>query len=533
MPTTPEPPERLGSPDQPDWPEPPRRPDARRRQLLQAGAAWAAGAPLFVRDARAGGEPCFTLGVASGHPQPDSVVLWTRLTGLDLPPEVPVAWELAHDEAFTRIAARGTVAARPDSAHSVRAEPAGLASDRWYYYRFRALGQQSPAGRTRTAPAPDARTGLRAALASCQRWEHGHYAAWRHAAEQDLDLVLFAGDYIYEYAAPPGSVRPHDLPAARTLAQFRDRYALHRSDPALQAAHAAAPWVLIWDDHEVENDYANDQGVHDAGAAFLARRAAAYQAWWEHQPVPSAWRPQGAAMRIHHRLAWGRLALLHAVDARQYRDHQACPRSLRAAGSATVDAADCPALADPQRSLLGMAQERWLAEGWDPQRRWNLLLQTTLMARASRQPVQGPGTGRYWTDGWDGYPQARERLLSGAAGRGVENLVVLGGDVHAHVVADLKLDPDRPDAPVVASEFCTTSISSNGVPQRAFERLLALNPHLRHGRSDQRGYIALELDERRLQATLVAVQRADDPLSPCSAQAAFVVEAGRPGPQRA
>jgi alkaline phosphatase D len=514
-------------------PAPPASPDTRRRRLLQTGAAWAAGAPLFVRDARAADPPRFTLGVASGHPQPDSVVLWTRLMGLDLPAEVPVAWQLAHDEGFTRIADQGRVPARADEAHSVRAEPAGLAPDRWYFYRFEALGQQSATGRTRTAPAPDAPTGLRAALASCQRWEHGHYAAWRHAAEQPLDLVLFAGDYIYEYAAPPDSVRPHPLAHARTLAHYRERYALYKSDPALQAAHAAAPWVLIWDDHEVENDYANDLGVHDRGAVFLARRAAAYQAWWEHQPVPAAWRPQGPAMRIHHRLAWGRLAMLHAVDGRQHRDHQACPRPVRAAGSATVDAADCPALADPGRSLLGDAQERWLAEGWDPQRRWNLLLQTTLMARASRRAVEGPGTGRYWTDGWDGYAPARQRLLAAAADRGARDLVVLGGDVHAHYAADLKTDYDAPGAPVVASEFCTTSISSNGAPQLTVDRLLALNPHLRHGRSDQRGYIALDLDERGLSATLVAVERQFDPLSPCVVQARFVVTPGRPGPQRA
>ena len=511
----------------------PTSPDARRRQLLQAGTAWAAGAPLFVRHARAADQPRFTLGVASGHPQPDSVVLWSRLTGLDLPAEVPVDWQLAEDEGFTRIVARGTAAAHADWAHSVRAEPAGLSPDRWYFYRFHALGQQSPAGRTRTAPAPDAPARLRAVLASCQRWEHGHYAAWRHAAEQALDLVLFAGDYLYEYAAPPDSVRPHPLPHVRSLAQYRARYALYKSDPALQAAHAAAPWVLVWDDHEVENDYADDQGVHDSGPAFLARRAAAYQAWWEHQPVPAAWRPRGPALRIHHRLAWGRLAMLHALDTRQHRDRQACPRLLRAAGSATVDEADCPALADPQRSLLGAAQERWLAEGWDPQRRWNLLLQTTLMARASRRAVEAPGTGRYWTDGWDGYAPARQRLLASATHRGAHDLVVLGGDVHAHYAADLKADFDAPGAPVVASEFCTSSISSHGAPQLIVDRLLAQNPHLRHGRSDQRGYVALDLDERRLEATLVAVQHSADPLSPCGVQARFAVLPGRPGPQRA
>jgi alkaline phosphatase D len=506
-----------------------------RRRLLTLGAT-ALAAPAFVRHARAADVPRFTLGVASGHPGPSSLVLWTRLIGLDLPDTVAVRWELAEDAGFARIAARGDETAVVADAHCVHAEPTGLAPGRDYFYRFSALGQQSTTGRTRTAPAPDAPATLHAAVASCQRWDHGQYAAWRHVATQGFDLVMFLGDYIYEYASPPDAVRPHDGPQLITLAQFRERYALYKSDPHLQAAHASAPWTVIWDDHEVQNDYAGDWGTLQQGESFLRLRAAAYRAWWEHQPVPKAMRPVGPDARIYHRLDWGRLARLQAVDGRQYRNPPACPPVFPVGGAGTVNAADCPALFDPSRSLLGTVQEQWLAEGWDLQRPWNLLVQTTLMARCSRQPVVLPDpqhhSGRYWLDGWDGFPAARQRLLQGAAARGLRGLVTVGGDVHAHYVANLKADYDDPDAPVVASEFCTTSISSRGAPQMMTDGHLRNNPHLLYGRSDQRGYLALRLESHQLQAELMAVQRSADALSPVNVAARFAVDPRQPGPQR-
>ncbi len=504
-----------------------------RRQLL----AWATplALPAFVRHARAADVPRFPLGVASGHPRADRLVLWTRLIGDDLPEQVPVQWELAEDEGFQRIAARGSETAEAAWAHSVHAEPAGLAPARWYWYRFSALGQRSAVGRTRTAPAPDAVATLRYSIASCQRWDHGHYAAWAHMARQPLDLVMFLGDYIYEYASPPDALRRHAGPKIRTLAQYRERYAQYKSDPALQAAHAAFPWLLVWDDHEVENDYANDRGPTLAGAPMLALRAAAYQAAWEHQPCPKAWRPRGPDMRIYERYDWGRLARIHAIDDRQYRDPEACLPAGRTGGSTTVMAADCAELRDPRRTLLGAAQEGWLAEGWDPQRRWNLLAQQTLMARASSKPVTpgDPATGRYWTDGWDGYAPARQRLLASALAAKANNLVVLGGDVHAHYVADLKLDFDDPKAPVIASEFCGSSISSQGWTQSRAEELQGLNPHLHYAHADQRGYMQFMLDERRLEAEVMVVAEPDNPASAVSVGARFAVEAGKPGPQRA
>jgi alkaline phosphatase D len=555
-----------------------------RRQCVAALLPLAA--PAFVRHARAEDLPRFALGVASGLPQPERVVLWTRLTGDGLPERVDVGWEIADDEGFTTIVARGRETAEAAWAHSVHAEPAGLAPGRWYWYRFSALGQRSDAGRTRTAPAADALSPLRFAIASCQRWDHGRYAAWRHVAADAPDLVLFLGDYIYEYPSPPNALRRHEGGKLRTLEQYRARYAQYKSDPALQAAHAACPWLVTLDDHEVENDHARDHSPTLAGVPFSQLRAAAYQAAWEHQPWPQAWRPQGAAMRIHTRCDWGRLARFHLLDGRQYRDAQACLKPGRTGGAGMVDAADCTALHDPQRSLLGAAQERWLAEGWDPARPWNLLAQQTLMARASMRALapaanaansgsiaapasglvsgaQASGsvagaqargavagapasgavagawsaaasaaeTGRYRTDGWDGYAASRARVLQALADRRVPNAVVLGGDIHAHAVADLHIDFDRPGERPVATEFVGTSISSRG-PSAAYANAVRQhNPHIRHFRAEQRGSIGFTLDAKRLEARLWAIDRPDDELSTRSLQAAFTVEAGRSGAQ--
>jgi alkaline phosphatase D len=506
-----------------------------RRHLLLLGAAGAAGAsgcgPAIVRHTGAD-VPRFDMGVASGQPHAAGMVLWTRLTGTDLPEQVPVQWELAEDEAFRNVVARGTETAVAADAHSVHAEPVGLKPAREYWYRFTALGQRSGAGRTRTAPEPGADVKrFDFLIASCQRWDVGHYAAWRDAATLPLDAVLFLGDYIYEYAAPPGAVRPtHTLGKVRTLADYRNRYALHKSDPHLQAAHAAAPWLLVWDDHEVDNDYAALQG-QDLQPNFAAQRAAAYRAYWEHMPLPKVARPVNGEMRIYGSLDWGRLARILLLDDRQYRDVQVCPKPGKG-GSNTVRASACPDLADPRRSLLGRAQEDWLARRWSTDRPWNLLAQQTLMARFNwRSPADGGP--EHWTDGWDGYAPARQRLLDVVAQKQLPGAVVLGGDVHANYVASLKADFDRPDSAVVASEFCGTSISSLGLPQERLNAALPLNPHVLHGRSDERGCIRFTLQAQQLQAELRVVADARQPDSAVQAGARFVVEAGRPGPVRA
>ena len=518
-----------------------------RRRLIAgaAGVVGFAGAAAFIAvpsSCRAVGgadtEARFALGVASGQPRSDSVVLWTRLTGSDLPATTEVTWQLADDERFERIVASGNEIAHADEAHSVHAEPGGLEPARWYFYRFMALGQRSQTGRTRTAPAADAAVAtLRFAIASCQRWDAGHYAAWRHIASQNLDLLVFLGDYIYETPSRLDSIRRHEGGLARTLAQYRARYATYKSDPLLQAAHASAPWLMVWDDHEVSNDYADMQNQR-LDTDFEARRAAAYRSYWEHMPFPKAMRPTGPDMRIYGHVDWGHLARFHLLDDRQYRDPQACPRPGRG-GSNTVRRDECAALTDPKRSLLGDAQERWLDEGWDTTRSWNLVAQQTLMARFSwrdrQRGVQGgaaasDGDERVWTDGWEGYAPARRRLLDGVAERRAQGVVVLGGDVHSHYVADLRRDADDTASPIVATEFCGTSISSlSSLDQTHLDAARRFNPHIRYARSDRRGYVSFEVDANRLSARLHGVDDPHDPRSSVSVLARFTVQADRPG----
>jgi alkaline phosphatase D len=233
-------------------------------------------------------------------------------------------------------------------------------------------------------------------------------------------------------------------------------------------------------------------------------------------------------MRIYGRCDWGRLARIHALDTRQYRAAQACTRPGRG-GSNTVLVKDCAALLDPARSLLGAAQERWLADGWSRDRRWNLLAQQTLFAPWSwRDPAgaDSPG-GMVWTDGWSGYPVARQRLLDGLRDRRVDNVVIFGGDMHANIVADVRTGGDS--GAVVASEFCGTSISSEGMAQERLSAAMPFNPHIRHARSDQRGYVRVAVATNHLQVRLRVV---DDPLDAASGittVARFAVAAGKPG----
>ena len=473
----------------------------------------------------------FSLGVASGYPSPDGVVLWTRLMGVE-PVSLPLRWEVAADEAMKSIVLSGTATAEPAWAHSAHVEVRGLEPDRWYWYRFSSKDAQSPVGRTRTAPAPGALPErLRFAFGSCQQYEQGYYGAYRHAVADAPDLMVFLGDYIYESSWGRDHVRSHGALEPYTLEQYRARHALYRSDPDLQAAHAACPWVLTWDDHEVDNDYADDR-PEDAmpRQAFLERRAAAYRAYYEHMPLPARMRPEGPRMRLHTRLAWGGLAEFHVADTRQYRSWQACPRPERGGGN-TVDVEACPRLGAETRSMLGRAQERWLERGFAASRgRWNVLAQATRMAQFDQKP--GPGR-RAWTDGWDGYPAARRRILDFFLERKIQNPLVIGGDVHSFHVCNLKPDFDDPRSPVVASEFVGTSITSQAWSQERVNRLLPDNPHILLADGRYRGYTRVDVGPKVFRADLRAVETVRQRETGCSTLAAFVVEDGRPGPQRA
>jgi len=480
----------------------------------------------------------FTLGIASGYPTPDGFVLWTRLAPRPLEPggglvpqPVPMRWEVAEDERFAKVIASRAEFPRHDWAHSVHAEVTGLAPDRWYFYRFLAGDAVSPVGRTRTAPragAPAAR--LRVAVASCQQYEQGYYGAYRHVAADAPDLVAFLGDYIYESSWGRDFVRSHASAEPYTLEDYRARYALYRSDPDLQAAHAACPWIVTWDDHEVDNDYADDRPEDGMEREpFLARRAAAYRAYYEHMPLPPRMRLEGPDMHIYTHLDWGALARFYILDTRQYRSWQACPRPQRRGGSNTVDIERCVRLAAPERSMLGRAQERWLQRSLgESHRAWNVIAQTTPMAQFDTKP--GPGR-RAWTDGWDGYPAARRRLLEPLST--VSNPIVLGGDVHSFNASQLKLDFDDPASPVVASEFVTTSITSQAWSQERLNQYLPDNPHILLADSRFRGYTRVDVTPKRFQVDLRGMQTVQRRDAPCSTLASFVVDDGIPGPVRA
>lgn len=509
----------------------------RRRLLAAAWSLAAAGVlvPSSARLARAQRFEAypFALGVASGCPRPNGIVLWTRLApdplhaGGMAPRALEVRWELARDERFRDIVRRGTAPATPELAHSVHVELSGLEPDRFYWYRFAAGDAVSPVGRTRTAPAADADVRrLRFAFASCQQFEQGYYGAYLHMAREDVDLVAFLGDYIYESSWGRNHVRKHSGPEATTLIGYRNRHAQYKTDPALRAMHEQVPWIFTWDDHEVSNDYADTQGQY-LQEDFVERRAAAYRAYYEHMPLERAMLPRGAAMRIYERFDWGRLARFHMLDDRQHRHIQVCPNPRRGGGSNVVDDLACPERTDPGRSLLGAAQERWLHEGLDAsQARWNILGQQSLMAQLDRAP--GPGV-THWTDSWDGYPAARRRLLDFVAERRPGNVLVIGGDVHSHWVCDLKPDFDRADSPVVATEFCGTSITSQSWAQARNAALVPDNPHVRFVSSERRGYVVMELAAKACQVRLRGIDNEKVPEPDIVTQASFVVEDGHPG----
>ena len=476
----------------------------------------------------------FTLGIAAGYPQPDGIVLWTRLApdalnGGGMPDTaVEVTWEIADSDTFTHVLRKGVERATAELAHSVHAEISGLDAARVYWYRFHAGAATSTTGRFRTAPASAAANErLRFALASCQQYEQGYFSAYRHMAREDLDLVIHVGDYIYESSWGNNLVRSHGSPEAITLTDYRNRYALYKSDADLQAAHAAFAWLVTWDDHEVSNDYANDRSQRDdPRTAFLQRRAAAYQAYYEHMPLPAWARPLGADARLYTQAGLGQLVRVFMLDDRQYRSHQVCARPGRG-GSAVVKPADCPERLSPDLTLLGTEQERWLNSALETSTaRWNIIAQQTLMATQTRIVNGEQG---YWTDGWDGYPKARERLLGFIAERQISNPLVLGGDVHNAIVADLKVNFDDAKSPVVATEFVGTSITSQGPGAKITEAALQNNPHLKFSNGTRRGYTAFDVSTAQCSVRLRALSRVTDPQATISDLASFVVAHGKAG----
>ena len=524
--------------------------DISRRSFLgwTAGAAVLAGtgactlggtrvAPAAVR----AGDP-FTLGVASGDPAADSVVLWTRLApdpfaadghgGMPAVP-LPVEWEVARDESMRQVVGRGVALATPDLGHSVHPEVGGLDPDREYYYRFRVPGRDgaiSPVGRTRTTPRPqDDPTSLTFAFASCQNWGDGFYTAYEHMAQEDLDLVVFLGDYIYEGAigatkrgwTVPAQVAPEPM----DLTGYRLRHALYGSEAPLQAARARFPWITVFDDHEVENNWAGDVSQVDKEpdqdpAVFRQRRAAAFQAYYEHLPLRAAQLPRGASMQLYRRLTYGRLADFSMLDTRQFRDDQVC-------GDTAV--VGCDARFAPERTIMGAAQRDWLLDGFSSSTaRWQVVGNQAPMGQTDNDP--GPAV-KVDMDPWDGYVADRNRVLRAAADRSVRNLVVITGDRHQNYAGDLLRSWEEPDSPVVGAEFVGTSITSkgNGADLTDDARTKRDSTPTLKFVNDQRGYVRVDVTPQRFTSSFRVVPFVEQPGASVSTRAVWAVEDGRPG----
>ncbi|MDQ0220431.1 alkaline phosphatase [Peribacillus cavernae] len=475
----------------------------------------------------------FTLGVASGDPLSDGVVLWTRLApdplnGGGMPQQnIPVKWEIARDEHFRHIVQQGTELARPELGHSIHVEVAGLKPDRVYFYRFKSGNEFSPAGKTKTLPAIGASvSSMTFAFASCQQYEHGYFTAYKHMAKEDLDLVFHLGDYIYEYGpneyiSASGNTRTHNSPEIITLEDYRNRYAQYRSDPNLKSAHAAFPWVVTWDDHEVENNYANltpEKG--QSVEAFVTRRAAAYQAYYEHMPLRKTSLPHGADMQIYRNFSYGDLASFYVLDTRQYRDDQANDDKSSPQTEESLD---------PKRTLLGKEQEEWLLGNLGgSDYKWNVLAQQIFLAQRN----YGTSTAsKFSMDSWDGYPAARQRVTDFAKNEDINNLIVLTGDVHASWASNLLTDYNEPNSGIIGAEFVGTSITSggNGADKRSdTDRILSLNPHIKFF-NDYRGYVRCRVTPERWQADYRVLPFVTEPGADISTRASFVYEKDQTG----
>ncbi len=452
----------------------------------------------------------FSLGVASGDPLPDSVVLWTRLAPDPLngggmgAENVPVRWRVALDENMKKVLWRGEAIATPELGHSVHVVVDGLIPGRWYWYQFQVGNEVSPIGRTRTAPFPGRKIKqFRFAFASCQNWEQGYYAAYKHMAQEELDLVVHLGDYIYEGAARSDSLRPHNGQEPVTLEEYRNRHALYKTDRDLQAVHAAFPWLVTWDDHEVDNNWADEipqDPEKQSRDEFLARRAAAFQVYYEHMPLRPFSKPRGIDMQLYRRFSFGDLVEFNVLDTRQYRSDQPCDDGIKPR---------CAEALDKNATMTGSEQERWLFEGLNrTQARWNILAQQVVFTQHDWAAGE---TAAFNLDAWDGYVAARSRILNFLNQRKPSNPVVITGDTHSSWVSDLKADFNNPSSAVVGTEFVGTSITSGFSASDRIEAALPESPWVKYFNGRQRGYVLCDLTQERWRSDYrLLPQSADD-----------------------
>jgi alkaline phosphatase D len=498
-----------------------------RRDFLATGAATLVAAPAIISTQARWSDNPFSLGVASGDPAPDGFVIWTRLAPRPLEPHggmpiesVPATWEVASDEAFQSIVARGDALARPELGHSIHVEVTGLQPDRPYFYRFTAGGERSVAGRARTLPlATAASSRLRFGVAGCQDYQAGYYTAYRHLAQEELAFVFHYGDYMYEYGPDAGTPRKHASPLVMSLDDYRRRYGQYKADRDLQAAHAAHAFFVTFDDHEVRNNWAGDVDDDDGAPppeVFRLHRQAAFQAWYEHMPVRRQQFPNGSAIQMYRGARYGTLAQFDFLDTRQFRTNQPCGDGYRVA---------CAEVTSAKAHMISAEEEAWLLHNLkNPGARWNVVAQQVMMMSLDRRWEQETAPRKLLNlDSWAGYEVQRERLL--ARMRGLDNVVVLTGDEHTNY-AGLLHDRDRP----VAVEFVGTSISSDGDGQDMppwGPRFMANNPQLKFI-NNQRGYLACDVRPDEWRTNFMVVDRVSTPGGQLSKRATWAVERGRP-----
>ena len=471
----------------------------------------------------------FQLGIASGEPDASSVVLWTRLAPSPLNADgqggmanadVIVDWQVSTTSTFAALVASGTVTARYAEAHSVHVVAGGLDPDAEYYYRFRAQGHISPVGRTRTAPAVSTvGRSFVMAFASCAHYEQGYYTAYRRIAEDRPDLILHLGDYIYEGGATAGALRQHaGANEIVSLADYRRRYAQYKTDPDLQAAHAVAPWLVVPDDHEVENNYAGNTRANNTPALttaqWVARRTAAYQAYYENMPLRPAQAPVGNSIPLYRRIRWGQLATFHMLDTRQFRNDQACGDGWQVCADADL----------ASRSLPGTAQEAWLLDGLGQHLgAWDIIGQQVFFAR--RFDTAGASS----MDSWDGYRASRARIQQGWVDRAVRNPLVLTGDVHASWASDLKADYADPGSATIGTELVCTSVTSGGDGTAATAIPdVDTNPHLKFY-SNRRGYVRTTITPAQVSADFRGIAAVSEHGVAASTLRSFAILDGQPG----
>jgi alkaline phosphatase D len=491
----------------------------------------ASGAALWVpKMARAqSGVPHFTLGVASGSPRPDGVILWTRLApdplnGGGMPPgTAQVRYRVCADEAMRKTLQDGVVETSDEMAHAVHVPVKGLEPGREYFYQFYYGDEESPVGRTRTTSPKD--TEAKIALASCQSYESGFYAAYRDMAAWRPDCVIHTGDYIYEGGIGKlgatlrdvgggerrifETVRLHNSNEIVTLWDYRNRHALYRTDPHLQAAHAAAPWIVAMDDHEVDNNWASDipqDPEKQTKLEFQIRKYAAFKAYYEHMPIekPPILQNMAPAIQLYGQYRFGP-AHVHLLDTRQFRSDQPCGDGRKPY---------CDDALDPKRTMLGAEQEAWLAKSLKQSSApFNVIATQTWFTPYRYTEAPEPAVTNL--DSWDGYPAARQRLSSMLAD-GVSNPVFMTGDWHTAMASTLYEKPFDTSSRRIGHEIVGSSISSGCPWARDMETVRDANPHVSYLNGKKRGYLRATFSAGDCQAEFRVVEdsgRADSPVT--------------------